>query len=448
MWPAKPLLFELNKFFLIHRETGLLLNTVSADLNTNADADLISAMLTAINDFVSDSFAKSKEKGEQHLDVVKTDDFTLLLKPGPKAVLVAAVSGTMPQKVADQLQLSMEEIHRLYGKELTDFKGDAEPLANSEQQLRDCLISELKAEANPRKKRPWMAWFVVVGIAAFLVYLAVIRWQAHQLLQQVSVLNQQPGIVVTSLGLINFSEVELKILRDPSAVELASWLKERDIPSDKLQVIERAYVSLDTELLKIKVNAVLSVYPTVTVEWPHDRPVFSGEFTNVDKLRLQAELHNIAGLGFKNIWLDGVKLAGKDANTADDPAVIRAILDLNIAKLDRMSVEFEQGSSELSEETISLLIDLKEQFNNLIGIAEQQELSLGLIIMGASDPTGSVAFNKALSQRRADAVQNKLQELGIDKNRLNAIGLGVIDLKTSGDGARKVLFNVVYFDSK
>jgi len=280
------------------------------------------------------------------------------------------------------------------------------------------------------------------------VYLAVIRWQAHQLLQQVSVLNQQPGIVVTSLGLINFSEVELKILRDPSAVELASWLKERDIPSDKLQVIERAYVSLDTELLKIKVNAVLSVYPTVTVEWPHDRPVFSGEFTNVDKLRLQAELHNIAGLGFKNIWLDGVKLAGKDANTADDPAVIRAILDLNIAKLDRMSVEFEQGSSELSEETISLLIDLKEQFNNLIGIAEQQELSLGLIIMGASDPTGSVAFNKALSQRRADAVQNKLQELGIDKNRLNAIGLGVIDLKTSGDGARKVLFNVVYFDSK
>jgi outer membrane protein OmpA-like peptidoglycan-associated protein len=440
--------FRVEQVFLIHRETGLLLNTVSADLSNNADADLISAMLTAINDFVSDSFTKSKEKGEQHLDVVKTDDFTLLLKPGPKAVLVAAVSGTMPQKVADQLQLSMEEIHRLYGKELTDFKGDAEPLANSEQQLRDCLISELKAEANSSKKRPWMAWFVVLALAAFLVYLSVIRWQAHQLLQQVSALNQQPGIVVTSLGLVNFSEVELKILRDPSATDLASWLKERDIPSDKLQVIERAYVSLDSELLKTKVNAVLGAFPAVKAEWLNNKPVFSGEFSNLDKLRLQADLHNIAGLGFKNIWLDGVKLAGKEANTADDPAVIRAILDLNIAKLDRMNVEFEQGSSDLSDESINVLIDLKEQFNNLIGIAEQQELSLGLIIMGASDPTGSVAFNKALSQRRADAVQNKLQELGIDRNRLNAIGLGVIELKTSGDGARKVLFNVVYFDSK
>jgi outer membrane protein OmpA-like peptidoglycan-associated protein len=66
--------------------------------------------------------------------------------------------------------------------------------------------------------------------------------------------------------------------------------------------------------------------------------------------------------------------------------------------------------------------------------------------MGASDATGSSVFNKALSQKRADEVKNKLQELGIDKNRLNAIGLGVIELKTSGDGARKVLFNVIYFD--
>jgi outer membrane protein OmpA-like peptidoglycan-associated protein len=67
--------------------------------------------------------------------------------------------------------------------------------------------------------------------------------------------------------------------------------------------------------------------------------------------------------------------------------------------------------------------------------------------MGATDTIGTPRFNQILSQKRADNVKLKLQELGINANRLNAIGLGVIDLKTTNEGARKVLFNVVYFDA-
>jgi hypothetical protein len=42
-------------------------------------------------------------------------------------------------------------------------------------------------------------------------------------------------------------------------------------------------------------------------------------------------------------------------------------------------------------------------------------------------------------------VKTKLQELGIEDSRLNAIGLGTIDLPSTDEGARKVLFNVIYF---
>ena len=45
--------FRVEQVFLIHRETGILLNSVSQSLGTGADADMVSAMLTAINDFVS-----------------------------------------------------------------------------------------------------------------------------------------------------------------------------------------------------------------------------------------------------------------------------------------------------------------------------------------------------------------------------------------------------------
>ena len=439
--------YRVEQVFLIHRETGLLLNTLSAGLQTNADADLVSSMLTAINDFVSDSFNVTSDKTTQQLDVVKTDDFTLLLKQGPKVVLVAAISGNAPQKVANQLQLSVEEIHRLYAKELNQFNGDASIFVNSEEQLRDCLIAELKPEENKSKRRPWMAWVIVLALAIMGCYAVYVRWQANQVLTQVRLIDNQPGIVLTSAHLVGFSRIQLNVMRDPHAPDIKSWLAEQGLSDANIEFKERAYVSLDPSIIKTKVHAILLAFPSVQIEWQDTLPIFSGEFSNLDKLRLQTELNKVAGLEFKVAWLDPIRIAGTDNNAADDPAIIRAILDLHIAKLERLTIKFEQGESTLTEQDINKLIVLKDEFNNLVPIAEQQELSLGLIIMGASDATGTNSFNKALSQKRADTVKNKLEELGVDKNRLNAIGLGVIELKTSGDGARKVLFNVVYFDA-
>lgn len=439
--------FRVEQVFLIHRETGLLLNSLCAGLHETADAHLISAMLTAINDFVSDSFAPGAEKSEQQLDVVKTEDFTLLLKAGPRALLVAAISGNAPQKVADQLQLSLEQIHRLYGRELNQFNGDASIFIDSEQQLRDCLITELKPQNKQHKKRPWLAWGMLTIALLGLAYPATKRWQAHTLLAQIRLIDTQPGIVLLDAKLQDFSTVTFTLLRDPSAMAVNTWLLNASLDPARLKFDERAYVSLDPYIIQQKVHNILAEYQSIQLNWQGSVPVFSGSGTNIDKLRLQAELAKVAGLGFKPAWLESIQLQGGQANAADDPAIIRAILDLNIAKLEHHFIEFAQGESSLSEQAIEKLVLLKEQFSDLLNIAEQQGLSLGLIIMGASDPSGTKAFNQALSQKRADAVRNKLQELGIDRNRLNAIGLGVIELKTSGDGARKVLFNVVYFDA-
>ena len=439
--------FRVEQVFLIHRETGLLLNTISAGLQNSADADLVSSMLTAINDFVSDSFNVSAEKGEQQLDVVKTEDFTLLLKQGPKAVLVAAISGNAPQKVADQLQLSLEEIHKLYAQELKQFNGDASAFINSEHQLRDCLLAELKTTENKSQKRPWMAWGIVLAVIIVICYLGFLRWQANQYLGKLRLIDDEPGIVLTFAQLSGFASLQLKVLRDPQAVSIESWLNQQQLDKADIDVKERAYVSLDSAIIKQKVQSILGNFVGIQAEWQDNLPTFNGELSNLNKLRLQTELNKVPGLDFKTQWLDGINIAGSESNAADDPAIIRAILDLNIAKLEHITIKFEQGESTLSEQDINSLIVLRDEFVNLLPIAEQQELSLGLIIMGASDATGSSAFNKALSQKRADVVKNKLEELGIDKNRLNAIGLGIIELKTSGDGARKVLFNVVYFDA-
>jgi outer membrane protein OmpA-like peptidoglycan-associated protein len=437
--------FRVEQVFLIHRETGLLLNSVSLGLELEADADMVSSMLTAINDFVTDSFTTNVGKAEQNLDVVRTDDFTLLLKKGPKASVVAAITGNMPQGVANQLQKTLEEIHSLYDKELDDFDGDSIQFENSEHQLRDCLMTVLKPDKVSRK-RPWMAWILVLLVLIGGGFLLFKRWQVQELIEHVSLIDKTPGILLTNIDTLGLEKIQIEVMRDPAAQSVNEWLEQQSINANRITVKERAYLSLDPLLIKHKVEQVVARHPSVTANWIDNRPEFNGTSTNLNKLLLQNELANLIGLNFQPTWLDNLVIEGTENKAANDPELIRAILDLNIAKIDRVSIAFEPGQSDLSEQAIEKLIEIEQQFSNLVEVAEQQELSMGLIIMGASDTVGTASFNKILSQKRADNVKLKMQELGIAASRLNAIGLGVIELKTTKEGARKVLFNVIYFD--
>src|SRR5262245_63141994 len=60
--------YRVEQVFLIHAETGLVLQHLSADVGAKQDPDQISAMLTAIRDWVRDSF---KVGGGESLDDVR-----------------------------------------------------------------------------------------------------------------------------------------------------------------------------------------------------------------------------------------------------------------------------------------------------------------------------------------------------------------------------------------
>ncbi len=89
------LVYRVEQVFLIHRETGLPLAHVTAEDLETQDADLISGMLTAIRDFVQDSFGATDEGGGG-LRTFSVGDRTILVEQGPKALLAAVVSGQHP----------------------------------------------------------------------------------------------------------------------------------------------------------------------------------------------------------------------------------------------------------------------------------------------------------------------------------------------------------------
>ena len=81
--------FRVEQVFLIHKKTGLLLNHVVAEGVSGQGEEAISGMLTAIQDFVRDSFQMGSGEALQTLEM---GDLQVWVEQGPQAVLAAAFS--------------------------------------------------------------------------------------------------------------------------------------------------------------------------------------------------------------------------------------------------------------------------------------------------------------------------------------------------------------------
>ena len=111
----KTLLYRVEQVFLIHKDTGLLLQQVSAPGTKTQDADMVSGMLTAIQDFVHDSFSTPDGEG---LEDLRVGELTVWVERGPQAVLAAVIRGNAPEDLRAVFQDALERIHLQFGTPL------------------------------------------------------------------------------------------------------------------------------------------------------------------------------------------------------------------------------------------------------------------------------------------------------------------------------------------
>ncbi|WP_339768101.1 OmpA family protein [uncultured Paraglaciecola sp.] len=435
--------YRVEQVFLIHRETGLLLRNVSYNQQQSEDADLISSMLTAINDFVSDSFKPNIEGREQTLNIVKTDDFTLVLKAGPSAVLVAAVTGNMPQKIADLLQLTIEELHSLYEKQLHEFKGDAAPFADCDQQLMDCLVSELKETAKQKKSKPWMAWSILLIAVIGMSYYIYKLWIVQDYVERIQAINEQPGIMLVQLESKGIKQIKVDVMRDPNAKPIIKWLREQNIPKKMISLTEKSYLSLEPQIVQERVNVVAAQFAGITVIGQGESTRLIGKLNQPKFSELNLALSKLPGLTDAQIMLQDVEVTSPERVNIDDNAHFNALIKLKIGQINSTSIEFAIDSTELSPQAREKLAAITAQAKSLLMLARKVQLDVNFLLIGASDTNGSQSYNEMLSVKRAQTVKNAIQDGGIPADKLNAIGIGVIDLPAAGNDTRKVLFNVI-----
>ncbi|MDX1530278.1 MAG: hypothetical protein R3362_02005, partial [Rhodothermales bacterium] len=152
---SNTLLYRVEQLFLIDRATGLPLAHVHADAVEVQDAALVSGMMTAIQDFVHDSFG-GVERGT--LETLEVGDRTVWIEPGPEAVLAAVIRGLPSPGLRDALRDLIETVHLRFSDELAAFEGDTAPFEPAHPLLEAGLLAQYREE---ERERPVLLWAAV-----------------------------------------------------------------------------------------------------------------------------------------------------------------------------------------------------------------------------------------------------------------------------------------------
>lgn len=436
--------YQVQQLLVIHRETGTLLHSISADPEKEKDADLISSMLVAINDFVADAFGVSSNEPENELGEIKTEDFTLLIKIGPQALLVAAVTGSIPPEVRGKLQQALEDFHRFYQQPLINYEGDNAAFDGCETILADCLVSEKKEGEGKKSKRLVGAALLLVVIIA-LCTLSFLRLSLSILKSDLHELSPPPGVVVTDAYISN-GKVHAKILRDPAADNIEKWFSDSDIDRSRIIVSEEPFVSLKPSIVERKLEKLIRDYPlseheTLALDKQNDNKwIVLGDVFASTAINLTQKINNLPGIS--SLEVDTSTLSIKAEYEIDNAALQKVALTRLVNKVSTQSVLFATNQEALSEVQLAKLEILANDVKQLLSVAKKTNTTVSIVVMGASDNSGSSARNRELSQKRAENVVNSLISLGVESSVLIPVSLGELPLQNPSMG-RSVMLNVL-----
>ncbi|TVZ74117.1 outer membrane protein OmpA-like peptidoglycan-associated protein [Rhizobium mongolense USDA 1844] len=288
------LVYRVEHVFLIDRNSGLLIAHVTADNATSEDPQLISSMLSAIQDFVKDSFNEKEQSG---LDTIRFGELRLWSEVGPFATLVAVIRGNPPEELHEIVRDVLLRIHDEYSQSLEQFDGDGSQLAGIETQLQTCV--ELKQE-DSNQGFPWLvlAAVLLVLIPAggwfFLSWQSGQRWQAY-----VSRLEAQPGIIVAEQK-VRDGQFYISGLRDPLGADPQSLLSGTHVDPARVHSQWQFYQSLEPEFVLKRLTASLAPPKSVLLSIVQGRIVAEGEAADtwIDRARAAARQLSAGGPEF------------------------------------------------------------------------------------------------------------------------------------------------------
>jgi OOP family OmpA-OmpF porin len=206
-------LYRVEHAFVFHRDTGLLMLQRSHTAEPSQNIDVVPAMLTAIQDFMRDSFGLPGDTG---LRSIRFGEFFIFVEHGAFANLAVVIRGNPPADLRLLISEVRERLQREGGREMMAFTGDTGPFERLGTELEACLEARYGSEPKPARRSAWA--ILTASLLALSVLLGVGLVDRARWLSYLDALREQPGIVLTSSER-GWSHYRLAGLRDPLAAD-------------------------------------------------------------------------------------------------------------------------------------------------------------------------------------------------------------------------------------
>ncbi len=265
------LIYRVEQVFLIHKETGLLLLHVRSEHVHDDDnkENMVSAMLTAIQDFVKDSF--STEANSQ-LSSVQVGDLNVWLEQGSDIVVAGVVRGDLPPVVQTQLRETTERVQAQMQEELADFNGEVDPFERVRFDLERCLREQL----NERLRLIPLTWVILIApIIGLLWWAGLTTTENWQWRKYVRTVRATPGLIVIEAGQRE-GDFAIIGMRDALAADPEQLLKRHPLIAYQVKSQWMPYQSLHPDFILKRIVERLQPPESVSLKLKDGRLIVSG----------------------------------------------------------------------------------------------------------------------------------------------------------------------------
>ena len=256
------LVYKVEHAYLIHRQTGLLVEDVSDSDSETLDSDAIAAMFSAIQAFVQDSFSTGNDA---RLTDLKVGKHNVWVAHGQQLMLACVITGDAPEAFKSNIYDTLDRIRTTYSVAIADFQGNNTDFLGVDSLMQPLLQIELKdIDENQKVKQKsgipiWLWLLLFCGLVYF-------GYQWAQKKEKVSnvehLLRGQPGIATTHVYWQD-DQIVVKGLRDPDAEIPYAKLESYGISEGLLSLQTIPFRSLEIEMELQRFNKELDLPESV-----------------------------------------------------------------------------------------------------------------------------------------------------------------------------------------
>ncbi|MDR3175642.1 MAG: OmpA family protein [Desulfovibrio sp.] len=426
----RTLVYRVEEIYFIHSATGITLMHEVNDGVSAQDEGMVSAMLTAVQDFVRDSFAVNRE-GE--LESLQHGEHMIIVEKQPVAYLACIVRGSPPLDFREQCRDCLYRLLVNYADALEKFDGDAAPFESGKILLTQLLQAHFVDDERgvPRWTKALIAALLLLGAAgvgwfqyrehmadkarlvleenrrtleegilaaeghrqAALRAVAAARWEALE------VLRREPGLVAVNVRPTGFAPWEVTCLKDELARTPEAALRAEGHDPEGFSFAVLPNVSYDRNIVRRRVQAAIDPPPTVAVRFDDDGTLhLSGDAPM--EWTLEARRRALALPGVKNV----------EVREVSDPRMGR--LAAMTREVEGVSVEFPSGKDIPVPQDAPKLNAAVDTLAELEKLAADMGMSASLTVYGHADATGTDKRNYEISLARARTIAAMLYARG------------------------------------